>query len=60
MENKITETTTAKLSIIDRFLTLWIFLAMAFGVGLGYFMPGVPNFITYLQVGTTSIPGWSC
>jgi ACR3 family arsenite transporter len=44
------------LSILDRFLTLWIFLAMGFGVGLGYFIPGVADFIGYFQVGTTSIP----
>ena len=45
-----------RLSFLDRFLTLWIFLAMALGVGLGYFIPGVANFIDYLSVGTTSIP----
>ena len=45
-----------KLSILDRFLTLWIFLAMGIGVGLGYFIPGVANFITLFQVDTTSIP----
>lgn len=45
-----------RLSFIDRFLTLWIFLAMGLGVALGYFMPGVTNVITAFQVGTTSIP----
>jgi ACR3 family arsenite transporter len=44
------------LSILDRFLTLWIFLAMGLGVGLGYFIPGVANVINYFSVGTTSIP----
>jgi len=47
---------TKKLSILDRFLTLWIFIAMAVGIGIGYFLPSVTNFITSLQVGTTSIP----
>ncbi|MFC1919933.1 ACR3 family arsenite efflux transporter [Chloroflexota bacterium] len=45
-----------RLSILDRFLTLWIFLAMAFGVGLGYLIPGVANFTESLSIGTTSIP----
>ena len=40
-----TEQSTLKLSVLDRFLTLWIFLAMAIGVGLGYFIPGVADFI---------------
>jgi ACR3 family arsenite transporter len=44
------------LSFLDRFLTLWIFLAMGLGVGLGYFIPNVAKFINFLSVGTTSIP----
>ena len=45
-----------RLPILNRFLTLWIFLAMGLGVGLGYFVPKVADFITFFQVDTTSIP----
>jgi len=50
------KSTIGRLSVLDRFLTLWIFLAMGIGVGLGYFLPGVASFITLFQVDTTSIP----
>jgi len=49
-------TVTKKLSFLDRYLTVWIFAAMALGVGLGYFVPGVEGLINSFQVGTTNIP----
>ena len=46
-----------QLSFLDRYLTLWIFLAMAVGVGIGYLFPeGVTSFNTAVSVGTTNIP----
>jgi arsenite transporter len=44
------------LSLLSKFLTIWIFLAMAIGVGIGYFYPKISGDIGSLSVGTTSIP----
>ncbi len=52
MEKSVTQ----KLSFLDRYLTLWIFLAMALGVGLGFFLPGVESFINQFSMGATNIP----
>lgn len=45
-----------KLGFLDRFLTLWIFMAMAIGVGVGYFIPSSAGFINSFSSGTTNIP----
>ena len=50
------EKTAGRLSFLDRYLTVWIFLAMAIGVAAGYFAPGVKAFVDFFKLGTTSIP----
>lgn len=50
------ETIAGKLGFSDKYLTLWIFLAMFIGVGLGYLFPETKDFINQFQIGTTNIP----
>jgi ACR3 family arsenite transporter len=50
------DSTVKKLPLLDRFLTLWIFLAMAAGVSAGYFYPGITGLMDHVSVGTTNIP----
>ena len=52
MEHRLTK----KLSFLDRYLTLWIFLAMFIGVGVGWLAPGIKGFVNSFSVGTTNIP----
>jgi ACR3 family arsenite transporter len=47
---------TRRLSFLDRYLTLWIFVAMAVGIGLGYLVPGFADALNAMSIGTTSIP----
>jgi ACR3 family arsenite transporter len=47
---------TKKISFLDRYLTIWIFVAMALGIALGHFIPGIEGFINSFQVGTTNLP----
>ncbi|AMV70461.1 ACR3 family arsenite efflux transporter [Desulfuromonas carbonis] len=49
-------TLSRRLSFLDRYLTLWIFLAMLVGVGAGWFFPGIKEFVNLFSVGTTNIP----
>ena len=52
------EKLTGKLSFLDRHLTLWIFLAIFVGVGLGYIYPQTKDFINQFSIGTTNIPNF--
>jgi len=56
MNRQVPEVCGPRLSFVDRFLSLWIILAMFVGVGLGYFAPQVGEAVNKLSVGTTSIP----
>lgn len=55
-DTAMSEGVVKKLSFLDRFLTLWIFLGIGVGIFIGYFFPSITKFIAGLQVGTTSIP----
>lgn len=52
----MTQSVAKNLSFLDRYLTVWIFAAMALGVALGALVPGVPAFVNSLSAGTTNIP----
>ncbi|MCF7987364.1 MAG: ACR3 family arsenite efflux transporter [Methylovulum sp.] len=54
--NKPTQTEIKHLGVIERFLTVWIFSVMAIGVSLGYFIPAFSQWLSYFQIGTTSMP----
>lgn len=56
MDNCAPAAKRKKLGFLDRYLTLWIFLAMAAGVGLGYFVPAAAGYINTFSSGTTNIP----
>ncbi len=55
-EGPMTTPLSGRLSFLDRYLTLWIFVAMGLGVAMGRFVPSVPQALTAWSVGTTSIP----
>lgn len=52
----MTDSTIKKMGFLDRYLTLWIFLAMLVGVGGGWMFPDIRNFINRFSMGTTNIP----
>ena len=54
--NNSNPTQRKKLSFLDSYLTLWIFIAMGAGIALGYFIPSAPTFINSYSSGTTNIP----
>ncbi len=52
----MTESVAKQMSVLDRYLTLWIFLAMLVGVGAGYLFPAIPDILNLFQIGNTNIP----
>jgi len=56
MTTTLPPSTLPRLRFLDRYLTLWIFLAIALGIGLGWLAPGIVAFLDHFRVGATSIP----
>ena len=56
MSKTTTHAPKTRLSFLDRYLTVWIFLAMAVGIGLGSLLPNLPKLLDAMSVGSTSIP----
>ncbi|MDZ4364325.1 arsenic resistance protein, partial [Brevundimonas sp.] len=56
IDTRVEDAAPRRLSFLDRWLTLWIFVAMGLGVAMGTLAPGLPTWVDSLSIGTTNIP----